>query len=141
MNQLSEMEFITTTRGARSLLHEGYMYTLNRRTADGHTYWRCHDRSCPGRAVTDSNDQLVSCNDKHSHPPQPAERAVEIVKEKMKKRAREDSTPEVDRGEKVRVRVKMVPDCPMVVTPVVPPGPAHWRVGVPSPTSTSQVRV
>ena len=35
MNQLSAMELITTTRGARSLLHEGYKYTLNRRTADG----------------------------------------------------------------------------------------------------------
>ena len=35
------MEFITTIRGARSLLHQGYRYTLNRRTADGQTYWRC----------------------------------------------------------------------------------------------------
>ena len=34
MNQLSAMEFVTTTRGVRSLLHEGYKYTLNRRTAD-----------------------------------------------------------------------------------------------------------
>ena len=31
MNQLSAMEFVTTTRGAHSLLHEGYKYTLNRR--------------------------------------------------------------------------------------------------------------
>lgn len=90
---MSEMEFITTTRGACSLLHEGYKYTLNRRTTDGQTYWRCHDRSCSGRAVTDSNDQLVSCNNQHSHPPQPAERAAEVVKEKMKKRAREETTP------------------------------------------------
>ena len=51
MNQLSAMEFVTTTRGARSLLHEGYKYTLNQRTADGHTYWRCHDRSCPGSCL------------------------------------------------------------------------------------------
>ena len=63
------MEFITTIRGARSLLHQGYRYTLNHRTADGQTYWRCQDRSCSGRVVTDTNDQLVTCNDKHTHPP------------------------------------------------------------------------
>ena len=31
------MEFGTSTRGARILLYQGYRYTLNRRTADGHT--------------------------------------------------------------------------------------------------------
>ena len=63
------MEFITIIRGARSLLHQGYRYTLNCRTADGQIYWRCQDRSCSGRVVTDTNDQLVTCNDKHTHPP------------------------------------------------------------------------
>ena len=62
------MEFITTIRGAPSLLHQGFRYTLNCRTADGQTYWRCQDRSCSGRVVTDTNDQLVTCNDKHSSP-------------------------------------------------------------------------
>ena len=57
---IESMEFVTTTRGARS---------LNRRTEDAHgqIYWRCADRSCPGRAVTDVHDQLVSCNENHSH--------------------------------------------------------------------------
>ena len=56
--------------------HEGFHYTLNRRTADGQTYWRCHNRACPGRVVTDINDQLVSCNDKHTHQPNTTERAI-----------------------------------------------------------------
>ena len=91
------MEFVTTTRGAHSLVCQGYKFTLNRRTADGQTYWRCHDRSCPGRAVTDTTDQQVSCNNKHSHPPPPppqntAERAAEVVKERMKKKAKEETT-------------------------------------------------
>ena len=30
--------------------------------------------------VTDTNDQLVSCNDKHTHPPKATETAVEMVK-------------------------------------------------------------
>ena len=87
------MDFITTKRGVRSLIHEGHRYTLNRRTADGQTYWRCIDRNCPGRAITDVNDQLVYRNDKHSHLHKPIERSVEMLKEKMKKRAKEKSTP------------------------------------------------
>ena len=31
---------------------QGYKYMLNWRTADGQIYWRCQDRSWPGRAVT-----------------------------------------------------------------------------------------
>ena len=85
---LAAMKFVTTTQGARSLVHQGYKYTLNRRTADRQTYWRCHDRSCPGRAVTDTTDQLVSCNNKHSHPLPPTERALEVVKKMIKNRAK-----------------------------------------------------
>lgn len=47
------MEYVTTIRGARSFLHQGYKYTLNCRNASGQIYWRCHDRSCPGRAVSE----------------------------------------------------------------------------------------
>ena len=32
-----------------------------------------------GRAVTDSSDQLVSCNQQHTHPPATAETALEKV--------------------------------------------------------------
>lgn len=49
---LTTMEFVTTIQGACSLLHQGYKYTLNRRNASGQIYWRCHDRSCPGTAVS-----------------------------------------------------------------------------------------
>ena len=48
---------------------------------------------CCGRAVTDSSDQLVSCNQQHTHPLATAETALEKVKEKMKKRAKEETTP------------------------------------------------
>ena len=63
---------------------------LNRRTADGR---RCHDRSCTGTAVTHTTDELVSCNNKHSHLSNTAERVVEVVKERMKKRAKKQTTP------------------------------------------------
>ncbi len=43
--------------------------------------------------MTDCSDQLVSCNQKHTHPPATAETALEKVKENMKKRAKEETTP------------------------------------------------
>ena len=46
--------------------------------------WRCQDRRCSGRVVTDTNDQIVSCNDKHTYPPKATETAVAMVKERMK---------------------------------------------------------
>jgi len=41
------MEFVMTIQGAHSLVHQGYKYMLNWRTADGQTYWRCHDTPPP----------------------------------------------------------------------------------------------
>ena len=32
IQHIESMEFVTTTRGARSLIHHSYGYTLNRRT-------------------------------------------------------------------------------------------------------------
>ena len=55
------------------------------------TYWQCQDRTCPRRAITDIIDQLVSCNDKHSHdPPKTTECTVEMVK---KCGAKQQTTP------------------------------------------------
>lgn len=42
---------------------------------------------------TDDNDQLVSTNNKHGHPPDDVEVRVAKVIEKMKDRAREETTP------------------------------------------------
>ena len=47
----SSVEFITTIRGARFLIHQEYNYTLNQRTAHGQTRW-CQDRTCPGREMS-----------------------------------------------------------------------------------------
>ena len=49
---LAAMEFITKIRGARFLIHQGYNYTLNQKTAHGQTRWLCQDRTCPGREMS-----------------------------------------------------------------------------------------
>ncbi len=78
-----ECDFVTTKRGARSLLQGGFKYTLNRRGREGQIYWRCVDRKCPGRAVT---DQLVSANNQHCHPPDDVAIKVAKVVERMETR-------------------------------------------------------
>ena len=52
------VEFVTTKQGARSMLYEGYKYTLNRCGNADQTYWRCVNRSCPGRVTLNVQDGI-----------------------------------------------------------------------------------
>ena len=61
-----EVEFILIKRGARSVMHDGLKYTLNRRGREGQCYWRCADHMCPGWAITSENDELLSPKE-HNH--------------------------------------------------------------------------
>ena len=61
-----EVEFILIKRGARSVMHDGFKYTLNRRGREGQCYWRCADHMCPGWAITSENDELLSPKE-HNH--------------------------------------------------------------------------
>ena len=68
-------------------IYEGYKYTLNRRGNSDQTYWRCVNRSCPGRVTLDIQDRLQSVNKKHFHQPNQAKTEADKVIECMKKRA------------------------------------------------------
>ena len=61
-----EVEFILIKRGARSVMHDGFKYTFNRRGREGQCYWRCADHMCPGWAITSENDELLSPKE-HNH--------------------------------------------------------------------------
>jgi hypothetical protein len=39
----------STTR--EKLKHDGYMYTVDRKGANGQIYWKCVDRKCRGRLI------------------------------------------------------------------------------------------
>lgn len=86
------MEFITTQKGAQSLLWEGSRFTINRKMANGTIYWRCSKRSCPARITTDG-EQLLQQTNGHNHPVDPVELRVEEIKSKLRKRAREEVVP------------------------------------------------
>ncbi len=77
-------------KGGQSLLHGGYRYTKIRKSAAGMVYWRCADRSCPGRTITNGG-QLEKTSGEHHHPPNPSGNKVEEIKSRMRKRAREET--------------------------------------------------
>ena len=89
--QLPEMEFVTTTRGGRALIYEGYKYVLNRRGRDERIFWRCAKSRCCSGALTTINDEIVSSRaSEHNHPPNEAEmiacKAVESMKQAVKEK-------------------------------------------------------
>lgn len=86
------MEFITNQKGGQSLVWDGSRFTLNRKLANGTTYWRCCKRSCPAR-ITTMEDQLLTQTNGHNHPVNPTELRVEQIKSKLRKRAREEVAP------------------------------------------------
>ena len=85
------MEFVTTTRGGRALIYEGYKYVLNRRGRDDRIFWRCgKSRSCSGALTTIENEIVSSRAHEHNHPPNEAEmiacKAVEGMKQAVKEK-------------------------------------------------------
>jgi len=78
------MEFVTTQKGGKMLLYEGFKYTVNRNGKDNKVYWRCHIRKCPGRAVSDG-EQFVSSTT-HDHDADGAFTAVEKIKHTLRQK-------------------------------------------------------
>lgn len=83
------MEFTTSTRGKPSVILNGYRYTIRNEKQCGDIVWRCVNRSCNAKIVT-NKEELVK-EDKHQTCV-PDVAALEVLKAKIqaKKRARED---------------------------------------------------
>ena len=77
-------KFTKTKRGARCLNLSGFQYTLNKRGHNGNQYWRCVDRSCPGRATSEEDDSVVSEKNNHNHIPNPLQvtKTIDVMKER-----------------------------------------------------------
>ena len=86
------MEFIKTQKGGEALIWDGAKFTLNRDMENGTKYWRCGKRSCPARITTDGTELLQQTNG-HNHAIDGVEAQIDRVKDRLKKRAREEITP------------------------------------------------
>ena len=90
------MEYISSSRGNRKLLYEGFVYVLDKKTEET-SYWRCERRKeCSGRLST-LVDTLWQEPSVHSHPPDPSRVAVERAVSAMIHRAKnsEESTSNI----------------------------------------------
>ena len=94
-NQSQVMEFVTTQRGARSLIHEGHNYLINRKGRDGCNFLEM----CPKQTMqrnTDyqrGNNYIYSRSDEHNQPPDDAEIVASMAVEKMKQQVQEKINP------------------------------------------------
>ena len=83
------LNLFTTKHEARSLVHEGHKYTLNRCGNTGHP----HNRGCPERVTLDDQDRIISSNGRHSHEADQTKIEADKVIEILKRRTMEETTP------------------------------------------------
>ena len=86
-------EFVETSRGGKILHYEGYIYLKIRDGKDGFVFWRCqqHRNGCVARATSEGTSVIV--RREHNHPRVAATMQADRVVSKMRKRAREETTP------------------------------------------------
>ena len=74
MDEYSTPEFYKSTKQKDKLSYRGYRYHRARVNGD-REYWKCEDRSCRGRAVTNKRE-IVSVSE-HAHGPNQAETVIQ----------------------------------------------------------------
>ena len=74
MDEYSTPEYYKSTKLKDKLSYRGNRYHCDRANGD-REYWKCEDRSCRGRAVTNQRD-IVSVSE-HSHGPNQAESVIQ----------------------------------------------------------------
>ncbi len=91
---------VKSTRGNPKLIHQNYVYQLDKFSADGtRKHWKCEQRSiCHGRLHTDSETgEVVAEPAGQTHAPEKAHVEVLLAMESMKDRAvnTQDTTRQV----------------------------------------------
>ena len=80
------MELIATNKGGKKIIHEGYVYVVDKQRKTK-VYWRCEKRGqCTGRATSDGD--TISVTKAHSHPPDTNRLDVLKVKQDIKDTAK-----------------------------------------------------
>lgn len=80
--------FFMSQRNQNKLYFDGFIYTKDKVGKGNMIYWRCEDRSCPGRAKTD-DEEIVSCTSHPNHPRKDFQAEVQITKASIRSRAAE----------------------------------------------------
>ena len=88
---MAQATFVETSKGRRSIVHEGYIYQKIRENGE-RSWWRCKDHTCKGKLRLE-NGQVTATTGEHFHPPSQAQASANIIISSMKKRAQEESVP------------------------------------------------
>ncbi|CAF2117211.1 unnamed protein product, partial [Rotaria magnacalcarata] len=84
---MSQIEKLLSVKGKPMILHEGYIYTVERTTTTK-LIFRCQNRDCKARCHTNlSMDAFISQPTSHSHAPQPERVPAIQLKNDIKARA------------------------------------------------------
>lgn len=93
---MSELKFLPTSRGGRSLIFDNFRFNLSYKRGDK-TYWKCsNSRSrCKARIILKNDDSIEKAVvDNHNHEPEKRKIEALIFKEVVKERAKNEvSTP------------------------------------------------
>ena len=90
------MEFITTEKGRRKIIRNGYMYTYQKGLANMVTSWECVARRsgmCNAKIKLSENDEFLAETNEHTHPPNPIQCEVVKVKSGIKRLAENSIHP------------------------------------------------
>ena len=86
------MEIISSNKGGKKLIYEGFAYVVNRRKEE-RIYWRCEKRALCSASIT-YNDLIEKNSNNHSHPPDEARMIALKVIANMKDRSlKSDEAP------------------------------------------------
>ena len=94
------MEFITSSKGGRKLVIEGYIYCKSKSLTSRSSCWECKERrsknGCKARLTLDENEEIIKGPTEHKHPPKPENIAVGKIRSNMRRMANETtSTPNI----------------------------------------------
>ena len=101
-------EFITSSKGGRKLVIEGYIYCKNKSQTNGSSCWECEERrsknGCNARVTLYENEEFIKGPSEPKHPPRPENIAVGKIRSNMRRMANETtSTSNIIIGCKVQV--------------------------------------
>ena len=86
------MDFIESTKGARILCKDGFLYNKSKTFPNGNTYWECRERrsgvgaakGCLSKVTLDPNSQFINLTQRHCHPSDTEKIAVLRARSRMK---------------------------------------------------------
>lgn len=111
------LEFITSQKGTRKLVAQGYLFTKQKDGSDGKEIWRCERRTCKARVHT-KNLEIIYEVGTHSHTVTHGQVEVEAARANMKRRGEttEEATRSIIQNELMSVPVAVAQLLPQRTT-------------------------